>query len=132
MNEDQNRSETLSETLCRFFGEAGGLPCVPETWRNGAACLRLTGSAYPVREYVDGSAVNAVPFEVRLRCEGGDVSQKLAVLAWFDGLADYVKNHAPADGIRVRTASGASKSAVYDDGSEEYRMALTAELRIPA
>ena len=126
-----NETESLPALLCGFFSQSGaGIPFVPEVWRDGAAAVWLTGSAYSVKEYVDGSAVNAVPFEIRLRCGGGDVSEKLAVLAWFDGLADYVKHHAPADGIRVRTASGASKSAVYDDGSEEYRMALTAEIRI--
>lgn len=124
-----NETESLPALLCGFFSQSGaGIPFVPEVWRDGAAAVWLTGSAYSVKEYVDGSAVVAVPFEVRVRCDGTAVKNRLDVLALFAGLAEYVKTHTPADGIRVLPTSGAAKSAVYDDGTEEYRMGMAVQL----
>lgn len=123
-----NESETLSELLCGFFAEAAEIPFVPEVWREGAASVRLTGAAYSVRDYVDGSGVTEVPFEIRVRCDGAAIRSRLDALALFASLADYARAHVPAEGVRVKPTSGGAKSAVYDDGTEEYRMSMSAEL----
>ena len=118
---------SLSEALCLYLSAAGAGKCVPETAREGAATVRLTGSVSSESVYVDGSRRVSVPFEIRVRAAGRDIASSLAGLGAFDAIGAYIRSHPLRlpDGrqAEVRAASGAYRSAVYEDGSEEYRAA---------
>ena len=121
--------ETLNipETLASFLAGSGAAAFVPEAWREGAATVRLTGGVREERPYVDGSAWMTVPFEVRLRCAGGAVSARLEAVDIFSRIGRYVRTHAvPIPGGtpgEIRETGGVYKSAVYENGDEEYRAA---------
>ena len=133
---------TIPAGLADWLAESGTIPFVPEAWREGAATVRLTGSMTAARSYVDGSQRLAVPFEVRVRCHGRAVSDRLDAVAFFRTLGWYVRTHLvpvfpPRDGsdewIRgeITEAGGPSKSAVYENGDEEYRAAYVLTVFCP-
>lgn len=127
------------ETERRLCDYLGGIGCVflPETWRDGAACVSMTGGQSINRAYVDGSYRTRIPFDVRIRkvrC-ANSVSDKLEIAAFFARLTDYIADTPfPDDGWRVLPSAGKpkscaySKSAVYDDGTEEYRAGYVLEI----
>ncbi|MBE6541063.1 MAG: hypothetical protein E7672_01285 [Ruminococcaceae bacterium] len=99
---------------------------LPETWRDGFASLRMTGGPDTVRSYVDGSGIIALTFEIRVRCEGEDVGDRLDVLEFYKKIADHVRGNMINLGGRegkIVVRSNASKSAVFSSGEEEYRAA---------
>ena len=116
--------------LCEYLNGSGtGITFVPEVWREGAACVMLSGGEVAVREYVNGSAVISVPFEIRLRCSCASVKDRLDAVDFFSAVNAYVKNtpldcEDYTDGV-VRPVGGTFKSAVYESGEEEYRSAYT-------
>jgi len=111
---DENR---IPEFLCGYLS-AGipGVTFVPETWREGCASLWITGGGVE-KTYVDGSRIMAVPFEIRIRCDGRTVGDRLDAAAFFAAVSDYIDT---GNGD-ITVTSGASKSAIYDNGEEEYR-----------
>ncbi len=110
----------LPEFLCDYFTEHG-IPVVPEAWRDGYGSLWLTGSLSVVREYVDGGRVIDVPFEIRLRIRGDSVRSRLDALEYFAELGEAVKACPRGEAYSLRILSGASKSAIFESGEEEYR-----------
>lgn len=111
---DENR---IPEFLCGYFNDMQtGTTFVPETWREGCASLWITGGGTE-KTYVDGSRIMAVPFEIRIRCVGRTVGDRLEATAFFGALNRYIEN----GGADITVTSGAYKSAVYDNGEEEYR-----------
>ena len=102
---------------------------VPETWRGGAACVMLSGGEDTEREYIDGSARIKVPFEIRLRCSHKSVRERLDAVDFFTAVNAYVRdNPVPLDGGeygRVSPVGGTFKSAIYENGEEEYRAAYS-------
>jgi hypothetical protein len=118
----------LPAAICEYLdGSDCGIRFVPEVWRDGFASVWLTGGGKSVREYVDGSSIAAVPFEIRLRIEGESIADRLDAVAIFAKIDEYAKIVPVGEEAYVKQTSGAVKSAVYDDGSEEYRAAY--ELR---
>lgn len=97
---------------------------LPETWRDGWAALWMVGGPDVIRDYVDGSQVIGLTFDIRVRCIGRDVGDRLDVLGFYKKIADHVrKNKFPLEGhdCRIVVKTNASKSAVFDSGEEEYR-----------
>lgn len=116
----------IPELICGYLNSMGGeIPFVPESWREGSAAVWLTGGAKRIREYVDGSAVEAVPFEIRVRCAGKSVSDRLDAVQFFAEIAAYIKSvpMADTDNTKIEATGGAYKSAIYENGEEEYRAA---------
>ena len=121
--------EKIPSLICKFFDEmceSGDVVqgFVPEAWRDGYASLRMTGGPDTVRSYIDGSGVITLTFEVRIRCEGESVGDRLDVLDFYKKIADYVRGNSLTVGGRegkIIVRSNASKSAVFSSGEEEYR-----------
>jgi len=120
---------TMEKILCEYLSGCGTV-FLPETWRDGAAYVALTGDQEICRTYVDGSYLAGIPFEVRIRRPNGadSAAETLEAAAFFAALAEYVHDTPmPAEGWCVVPSSGKpfggtyTKTAVYDDGTEEYR-----------
>ncbi len=125
----ENELYAMEKILCDYLSGCGEV-FLPETWRDGAVCVSLTGGQDVYRTYVDGSYLAGIPFDVRIRkpkC-ADNVADKLDAAAFYAALAEYIHSTPmPVEGWRVLPSSGKpfggaySKSAVYDDGTEEYR-----------
>ena len=118
--------------LCEYLNampSRGDITFVPEVWREGEASVRLTGGVSAAREYIDGSAVISVPFEIRLRCGSSSIAERLDAIAFFSAIEDYVRSVPVAVSDRdlgtVIPAGGTFKSSIYDNGDEEYRAAYS-------
>lgn len=118
--------------LCEYLNampSRGGIGFVPEVWREGEAAVWLTGGVSAVREYVDGSAVMSVPFEIRVRCGCSSVAERLDAIAFFSLIENYVRSvPVTTEGEeigKVTSTGGTFKSAIYENGDEEYRAAYT-------
>ena len=115
----------IPEALSAYLNRSGIAEFVPEVWRQGAASVRLTGGAREQSVYVDGSRLMSVSFEVRLRCPGEAVKDRLSAVEVFRRLGYYVRTTPMSLGsgntAEIRESGGASKSAVYENGEEEYR-----------
>lgn len=125
----ENELYAMEKILCEYLSKSGTV-FLPETWRDGAVCVSLTGGQEVYRTYVDGSYLAGIPFDVRVRkpkC-ADNVADKLDTAAFYAALAEYIHD-TPIDveGWQVLPSSGKpfggayAKSAVYDDGTEEYR-----------
>lgn len=134
----ENELYSMEQILCSYLGGCGAV-FLPETWRDGAVCVSLTGAQDVYRTYVDGSYLAGIPFDVRVRCPkcADNVAEKLDAAAFFAALAQYIHDTPmPVDGWRVLPSSGKpfggayAKSAVYDDGTEEYRAGYVLEYYI--
>ncbi len=108
-----------------------GVNVVPEGWRDGCGSLWLSGALNLVKEYVDGSGVIEVPFELRLRVSGRAVSDRLKAAEYFRCAALAMRDY-PAGDCEFRVVSGAVKSAIYENGEEEYRAAYVMRVRVHA
>ena len=107
----------IPEFLCGYFNDGDlGMTFVPETWREGCASLWITGGGTE-KVYVDGSRIMALPFEIRIRCGGRTIGDRLEATAFFAGLKNYIEGGE----AEITVTSGAYKSAIYDNGEEEYR-----------
>lgn len=125
----ENELYRMEELLCGYLSGCGTV-VLPETWRDGAACMSLTGAQKIERVYVDGSYLASIPFDVRirkLRC-ADNVADKLDAAAFFAALEDYIHGTPmPVPEWTVVPSSGqpfggaCTKAAVYEDGTEEYR-----------
>lgn len=134
----ENELYAVEKILCEYLGGCGAV-FLPETRRDGAVTVSLTGGQEIYRSYVDGSYLTGIPFDVRLRkpdC-ADNVEDKLDAAAFFAALADYLhETPMPVEGWRVLPASGKpfggayAKSAVWDDGTEEYRAGYVLEVYI--
>lgn len=134
----ENELYAMETILCDYLGGCGTV-FLPETWRDGAVCVSLTGGQEICRTYVDGSYLAKIPFDVRVRCPrcADNIADKMDAAAFFAHLADYIRQTPmPAEGWRVLPSSGKpagggyAKSAVRDDGTEEYRAGYVLELYI--
>ena len=99
---------------------------LPETWREGYASVWMIGGRDVIRDYVDGSQVIGITFDIRVRCAGEDPGDRIGVLGLFRRIADYVRDkslESDGDEGKIVVRSGASKSAVFESGEEEYRAA---------
>ena len=114
----------MPAALADWLAGSETIPFVPEAWREGAATVRLTGSMTAARTYVDGSRRLAVPFEVRVRCRGRAVSDRLGAVDFYRQLGRYVRTH-------LMPVIPPAKSAVYENGDEEYRAAYVLTVFCP-
>lgn len=97
-----------------------------EAWREGFASVSMSGGREIIRRYVDGSQIVGLPFEIRVRCGGESVGNRIDVLEFFRKIADFVgENDVEADCCegRITVKTSPSKSAVFESGEEEYRAA---------
>lgn len=125
----ENELYRMEQLLCEYLSGCG-TAVLPETWRDGAACVSLTGAQKIERVYVDGSYLASIPFDVRIRkprC-ADNIADKLEAAAFFAALADYIHGTPMAvTDWTVVPASGqpfggaCTKAAVHKDGTEEYR-----------
>lgn len=134
----ENELYVMEKILCDYLGGCGTV-FLPETWRDGAACVSLTGGQNVYRTYVDGSYLAGIPFDVRIRKEkcADNVADKLDAAAFYASLAEYIHDTPMAvEGWRVLPSSGKpfggayAKSAIYDDGTEEFRAGYLLEFYI--
>lgn len=110
----------IPEVLCAYFNHGGlGTRFVPETWREEGASLWLA-SGGSVKSYVDGSKVVSVPFEIRVRCDGRSVGDRMRALDLFIAISQLLA-HEPPEEYEITVTSMPSKSAIYENGEEEYR-----------
>jgi len=120
---------TIPALLASYLNESEcGVTFVPEAWREGKGTLWLTGGVTDVREYVNGSVMRSVPFEVRIRCESDTVKKRLDVITVFAVLDEYIRSTpvpiSENEVGEVKPSGGAAKSAIYENGDEEYRAAF--------
>ncbi len=119
----------IPEIICRYLSGMEGKTFIPEVWRDGCAMVSQSGGENVIRSYVNGGEIIAVPFEVSLRCDGQSIGDRLSAIDFFREIAEYIKA-APCTfvsedicDLSVEAQSVASKSAIYEDGTEEYRAA---------
>lgn len=97
---------------------------LPEAWRDGYAAVWMIGGRDVIRDYVDGSQIIGITFDIRVRCAGEDVGDRIDVLGFYRRIADFVReNTVESDGSegKIIVKAGASKSAIFESGEEEYR-----------
>lgn len=121
----------LLERICGYLNGFEGKLCdfLPETFgsSNPQASAALLSEVH-TRRYVDGSCCADIPFEIRLRINGVSIRGKLDAVKFFGELAEYMKKNPmkeEADGgkiIGISPNGGCTKSAVLQNGDEEYRM----------
>ena len=99
----ENELYVMEKILCDYLDGCGTV-FLPETWRDGAACVSLTGGQNVYRTYVDGSYLAGIPFDVRIRKEkcADNVADKLDAAAFYASLAEYIHDTPMAvEGWRV-------------------------------
>lgn len=110
----------IPQTLCEYFNRAGlGMRFVPETWRDDCASLWMT-SGGSEKTYVDGSKVISLPFEVRIRCDGRSVGARMRAMDMYVQIANQLAFRPPEE-YEIAVTSPPFKSAIYENGDEEYR-----------
>lgn len=117
----------LPEDIVSFFGERG-IKLTAEAWRdpreeNSAvkqAVLSLDGSKNTVREYIDGTKIIEAGFEVRLRVRADSLKDRLDAAEFFRKLSCAVSDSAN-ENFMLSESSGMTKSAIYENGDEEFR-----------
>lgn len=113
----------IPEAICSYFGEHG-IALSPEVWRETgdgkASALFLSGGRNTVSEYIDGTRVIDVGFEIRLRTRAASLRDRLDAIEFYRRIDEAVR--AKNDGeFTLRILSGGTKSAIFDSGEEEYR-----------
>lgn len=118
--------------LCDYLNRMpsrGGVSFIPEVWRDGDATVRLTGGVSAAREYIDGSKIMAREFEIRVRCSHESIERRLRAVDLFAEIDAYVRKTSVMSGEdeigSVIPTGGSFKSAVYENGDEEYRAAYS-------
>ncbi len=106
-----------------------GVEVIPESWRDGVGSLWISGAFNQVKEYVDGTGVIDVPFEIRVRVPGRAVADRLRAGEYFRRAALAMRDYAGGD-YEFRVISGAVKSAIYESGEEEYRASYMMRMRV--
>ena len=116
----------LPEDIISFFGERG-ISLTAEAWRspgeNSAvkqAVLSLDGSRNTLREYIDGSKIIEAGFEVRLRVRADSLKDRLDAAEFFRKVSLAVSDNA-GESFTLSESSGMTKSAIYENGDEEFR-----------
>lgn len=122
---------TIPALLCEYLNSIETIETifVPETLREGSATVFLSGEETTLREYINGSSVVSVPFEIRLRCGSSSVRERLDAVDFFTRIKAYAENNPVhitenEDGQIISTG-GIFKSAVFENGDEEYRGAFS-------
>lgn len=112
----------ILESLCGYLNGAGAGTFMPEVWREGSFAIFLGNKADWYKKYVNGDGIMSVEFDVAMRCPGNASGDRIDVLKKFARLASYVGvTPFPVPNCEVLFTSGAEKSKVLKDGSEEYR-----------
>lgn len=117
----------LPEDIVSFFGEHG-IKLTAEAWRNPGeensavkqAVLSLDGSKNTVREYIDGTKIIEAGFEVRLRVRADSLKDRLDAAEFFRKVSSAVSDKT-SDNFTLSESSGMTKSAIYENGDEEFR-----------
>ena len=117
----------LPEDSISFFGKRG-ISLTAEAWRspgeeNSAvkqAVLSLDGSKNTLREYIDGSKIIEAGFEVRLRVRADSLKDRLDAAEFFRKVSSAVSNN-ESESFTLSESSGMTKSAIYENGDEEFR-----------
>ena len=117
----------LPEDIISFFGKRG-ISLTAEAWRspgeeNSAvkqAVLSLDGSKNTLREYIDGSKIIEAGFEVRLRVRADSLKDRLDAAEFFRKVSLAVSDNA-GENFTLNESSGMTKSAIYENGDEEFR-----------
>ena len=86
------------------------------------------------RKYVDGSYIGVYPFAVVLRISGDDTAERIDAHAALSALGTWAAETAPPELGDGRTAtefdpSTPAKTAVYEDGTEDYQIIITMKYR---
>lgn len=117
----------LPEDIISFFGKRG-ISLTAEAWRspgeeNSAvkqAVLSLDGSRNTLREYIDGSKIIEAGFEIRLRVRADSLKDRLDAAEFFRKVSLAVSDNA-GENFTLNESSGMTKSAIYENGDEEFR-----------
>lgn len=117
----------LPEDIISFFGKRG-ISLTAEAWRspgeeNSAvkqAVLSLDGSRNTFREYIDGTKIIEAGFEVRLRVRADSLKDRLDAAEFFRKVSLAVSDNA-GESFTLSESSGMTKSAIYENGDEEFR-----------
>lgn len=149
---DMTDKAGLLERLCAYWNKmpawweihggaeaskAGEWPkWMPETLLPSMPCASaaLKSALTDRRNYVDGSGSVSVTAELTVRTAAVSVRQKLDVMAMFDALRTYMAENPLREEagngsvLEVQATSGTEKTALLEDGAEEYRM--TASVRV--
>jgi len=121
----------LWERVCaRLNGYAGRIcDILPETLSQHYPSAGIfVQSEVQEKEYADGTVCLRIPFQLRIRMKPRTVKERLRVLSSLEGLGEYLKKNRvrePLDGgvlLDVGAEGMPTRSAVFDNGSEEYKM----------
>lgn len=128
---------SVPELICTQLSECGlDVRFLPDTWRDGCACVSMSGGITVFGRYVDGSYSGGLQFDVRIRrsrashiCAGG-----LSAAEFFAALDSRIREiePEPACGLydmriepQSRLISSPHKSQTLEDGTVEYRAGYT-------
>lgn len=122
--------------ICEYLSDSKLGVFVPEVRRDGCAAVFLEASPPEIKTYIDGSYIESVPFEICVQCAGEGAGERLGAVSFFESVDRYAadnpvntEKYGICDAMIKRT-SGISKSAVFDNGTEEYRAAYRFTCRI--
>ena len=126
----------LPEDIISFFGKRG-ISLTAEAWRspgeeNSAvkqAVLSLDGSKNTVREYIDGSKIIEAGFEVRLRVRADSLKDRLDAAEFFRKVSSAVSDKTN-EKFTLSESSGMTKSAIYENGDEEFRASYKIKYKV--
>lgn len=121
----------LPEDIVSFFGEYG-IKLTAEAWRDPKeenssvkqAVLSLDGSKNTVREYIDGSKIIEAGFEIRLRARADSLKDRLDAAEFFRKVSCAISDKTN-EAFTLGESSGMTKSAIYENGDEEFRASYT-------
>lgn len=135
--EKTGAAASVPELICGQLSSCGlNVPFLPDTWREGCACVSMSGGITVLGRYVDGSFSGGLQFDVRVRrsrashiCAGG-----LSAAEFFAALDRAVRDIAPEPACGLSDIhiepqssfiSAPHKSQTLEDGTVEYRAGYT-------
>lgn len=119
----------IPEVICQYLNKMGVIKFIPEVWRDGCAMVSQTGRENIIRSYINGGEIIGIPIDIRIRCEGREISDRLWAMDVFRDIEKYIEStpltidSSEYSDLSLHAESVSYKSAVYDDGTEEYRTA---------
>ncbi len=130
--------KSILKALCTLLNTWEDRPSdfLPETEGNvPGGVITALSAGRQIRKYIDGSYTARFPFAVSMYTDGTSPIGKLAVLGRFDVLTEWFADHLPPDEngrvfTKITQTTLPAKSAVWEDGTEEYRAGFVLEYNV--
>lgn len=117
----------IAHIICDWLNAAAddiGITFTPHVQRDNTACVCIRGGDVHASDYIDGSAVIFLPFDIKIKRRTDSAADVAAVMTVFGNIESRATSSSPDIGegvpadIAVRTRAEKTKS--YSDGCDEY------------